>query len=79
MAKSKILIADDNPTNVELLEAYLGDMECEIAVAVDGRETLEKVAEFQPGPDPAGHHDAQAQRLRGLQEAQEGPGDQARS
>ena len=48
MAKSKILIADDNPTNVELLEAYLGDMDCQIAVATDGRETLEKVAEFQP-------------------------------
>ena len=26
MPTSKILIADDNPTNVELLEAYLGDM-----------------------------------------------------
>ena len=48
MAASKILIADDNLTNVELLEAYLGDMDCEIAVAADGRETLEKVAEFQP-------------------------------
>ena len=34
---SKILIADDNPTNVELLEAYLGDMDCKIAVAVDGQ------------------------------------------
>jgi two-component system alkaline phosphatase synthesis response regulator PhoP len=47
-SKSKILIADDNATNVELLEAYLGDMPCEIAVAVDGRDTLDKVAEFQP-------------------------------
>ncbi len=48
MPKSKILIADDNLTNVELLEAYLTDMDCEIAVAVDGRDTLDKVAEFQP-------------------------------
>ena len=31
MAKSKILIADDNITNVELLEAYLAEMDCEIA------------------------------------------------
>ena len=48
MPKSKILIADDNQTNVELLEAYLGERNCEIAVAVDGRDTLDKVAEFQP-------------------------------
>jgi two-component system alkaline phosphatase synthesis response regulator PhoP len=48
MPKSRILIADDNLTNVELLEAYLSEMECEIAVATDGRETLEKVAQFQP-------------------------------
>lgn len=46
--KSRILIADDNATNVELLEVYLGDIDCEIAVAVDGRDTLEKVAAFQP-------------------------------
>ena len=46
--KSRILIADDNAPNVELLEAYLDGMDCEIAVAVDGRDTLEKVAEFQP-------------------------------
>jgi len=48
MAKSKILIADDNPTNVELLEVYLTDFDCQIAIAVDGRDTLDKVAEFQP-------------------------------
>jgi len=48
MTKSRILIADDNPTNVELLEAYLGDVDCEVAVAVDGRDTLEKVARFSP-------------------------------
>lgn len=46
--KSRILIADDNPTNVELLEVYLADLDCEIAVAVDGRDTLDKVATFQP-------------------------------
>jgi two-component system, OmpR family, alkaline phosphatase synthesis response regulator PhoP len=48
MPKSKILIADDNLTNVELLEAYLDGLDCEIAVATDGRDTLAKVAEFQP-------------------------------
>jgi two-component system, OmpR family, alkaline phosphatase synthesis response regulator PhoP len=48
MAKDRILIADDNPTNVELLEAYLSNRDCEIGIAVDGRDTLEKVAQFQP-------------------------------
>ena len=48
MPTSRILIADDNPTNVELLEAYLSDLDCEIMVAVDGRDTLEKVPTFQP-------------------------------
>jgi two-component system, OmpR family, alkaline phosphatase synthesis response regulator PhoP len=46
--KSRILIADDNQPNVELLEAFLGDVDCEIAIAVDGRDTLDKVASFKP-------------------------------
>jgi len=46
--RSRILIADDNATNVELLEAYLGKVDCEMAVAVDGRDTLDKVASFKP-------------------------------
>ena len=48
MPSSKILIADDNQPNVELLEAYLAEVDCEIATAYDGHETLEKVAQFQP-------------------------------
>lgn len=48
MSQSRILIADDNETNVELLEAYLSDVDCELAVAVDGRDTLDKVASFRP-------------------------------
>jgi CheY-like chemotaxis protein len=46
--KSRILIADDNEPNVELLEAYLSGLDVETAVAVDGRDTLNKVAEFRP-------------------------------
>jgi two-component system alkaline phosphatase synthesis response regulator PhoP len=46
--KSRILIADDNEANVELMEAYLADLDCETAVALDGQETLDKVASFQP-------------------------------
>ena len=45
---SRILIADDNPTNVELLEAFLADLEFDVQIAVDGRDTLDKVATFHP-------------------------------
>jgi two-component system, OmpR family, alkaline phosphatase synthesis response regulator PhoP len=44
----KILIADDNVQNVELLEAYLAEIDCEIRTAIDGDDTLRVVAEFQP-------------------------------
>lgn len=48
MKKNRILIADDNPVNQELLEAYLQERDYEIAFAADGIETLEKVASFKP-------------------------------
>lgn len=48
MSKSRILIADDNVPNVELLEAYLIDVDCEIAIAYDGQQTLDRVAQFRP-------------------------------
>lgn len=44
----RILIADDIPANVELLEAYLADKDYELATATNGEETLKKVIEFQP-------------------------------
>jgi DNA-binding response OmpR family regulator len=44
----KILIADDNHQNVELLEAYLSDFDCEVRTASDGEETLRAVEEFEP-------------------------------
>ncbi len=46
--KSRVLIADDNEPNRELLEVYLADIDCEIATAVDGSDTLAKVASFRP-------------------------------
>ena len=46
--KGRILIADDNQVNQELLEAYLADGNYEIEFASDGLETLAKVASFQP-------------------------------
>lgn len=44
----RILIADDNAANRELLEAYLATVDCEIETAVDGQDTLNKVESFRP-------------------------------
>ena len=45
---NKILIADDNQSNCELLEVYLAGIECVTEIAVDGQDTLAKVKSFQP-------------------------------
>ncbi len=44
----RILIADDNAANRELLEAYLAGVDCDIEIAVDGQDTLNKTLEFKP-------------------------------
>lgn len=44
----KILIADDNAANRELIEAYLAAIDCEVELAVDGQDTIDKVAQFKP-------------------------------
>ena len=44
----RILIADDNVANRELLEAYLDGIECTMEIAVDGEETIAKVDSFKP-------------------------------
>ncbi|MEE2676626.1 MAG: response regulator [Planctomycetota bacterium] len=45
---NRILIADDNQANCELLDAYLADLDCEVDFAGDGQETLDKVQAFNP-------------------------------
>jgi CheY-like chemotaxis protein len=45
---ARILIADDNPQGVELLEAYLADGDYEIRTAADGEETLRQVQHWRP-------------------------------
>ncbi|MFK7737388.1 MAG: response regulator [Pirellulaceae bacterium] len=45
---NRILIADDNAANRELMEAYLDTIDCETELSVDGQDTLDKVASFQP-------------------------------
>ena len=44
----RVLIADDNPQGVELLEAYLAGTDYETQTAADGEETLRKVHEWKP-------------------------------
>ena len=46
--KNRILIADDNPANCELLQAYLEEVDCQIELAIDGQDTLDKVDSFRP-------------------------------
>ncbi len=48
LAGSSILIVDDNIQNLELLQAYLEDLDCPIRTARDGAEALAAVATQQP-------------------------------
>lgn len=43
-----VLLVDDNDQNLELLEAYLEDLACDIRKARDGLEALESVAKVAP-------------------------------
>ena len=45
---SRVLIADDNQQNCELLEAYLSDEGYDIVFAYDGRQTVDAVADRIP-------------------------------
>src|SRR5439155_7630345 len=47
-APDKILIAYDNLQDVELLEAYMAGIDCEIQTAADGEQTLARVREDPP-------------------------------
>ncbi len=44
----KILVVDDNIQNLELLQAYLEDIECETMSAKDGAEAMESVSQNAP-------------------------------
>ena len=47
-ATPRILIADDNAQNVELLEAYLAEGDWDVRTAADGEETLRVVRDWRP-------------------------------
>src|SRR5712692_4855004 len=44
----RILVADDDPQGLELLEAYLSDSNFEIRTTADGDQTLEQIRQWQP-------------------------------
>jgi len=43
-----VLVVDDNQPNLELLQAYLEDVDCETVAAYDGPEALELIAKKKP-------------------------------
>jgi len=46
--ESTLLIVDDNPQNLELLQAFLESPALKIVTAIDGVDALEKVAQHKP-------------------------------
>ena len=48
LPQSTVLIVDDNPQNVELLQAFLESLPVKIVTACDGVDALEKVKEHNP-------------------------------
>jgi two-component system cell cycle response regulator len=48
IAKSRVLVVDDNPQNLELLVAYLESLGCPTLTATDGLEALDRVRQDQP-------------------------------
>ena len=48
LPQSTVLIVDDNPQNVELLQAFLESLPVKIVTAADGVEALQRVEEHNP-------------------------------
>ena len=48
LADASILLVDDNLQNLELMQAYLEDLPCEVRTAVDGIEATEQIEQRQP-------------------------------
>lgn len=46
--KSKVLIVDDEPLNVDYLEQALEDSNYQLIIATNGREALDKIKRDQP-------------------------------
>jgi two-component system, OmpR family, alkaline phosphatase synthesis response regulator PhoP len=48
LPRSTVLVVDDNPQNVELIQAYLESLNCVTETAVDGLDALAKVPKVNP-------------------------------
>ena len=48
LPQSTILIVDDNPQNIELLQAFLESLPVKLITAIDGVDALEKVQQHNP-------------------------------
>jgi two-component system alkaline phosphatase synthesis response regulator PhoP len=48
LTSTSLLVVDDNEQNLELLQAYLEDLGCEIRTARDGLEALDAVGQREP-------------------------------
>ena len=48
LPNSTVLIVDDNPQNLELLQAFLESLPLTVHTAVDGIDALEKVKQYHP-------------------------------
>ena len=48
LPQSTVLIVDDNPQNIELLQAFLESLPVKLVSAVDGVDALEKVGQHNP-------------------------------
>jgi len=48
LPQSTVLIVDDNPQNVELLQAFLESLPVKLVTAIDGIDALDKVAAHNP-------------------------------
>jgi len=62
MNQSRILIVDDNPVNVAILEEILSE-DYNLATAACGNDALELATEFHPGLVLMDYHDARSQWL----------------
>ena len=60
---NKILIVDDEPFNLDLLEQELMEYDYVIERAGDGVDALAKIESFGPDCDLARLHDAENERL----------------
>ncbi len=71
----RILIADDDAPNADLLEAHLDGSGYETKIALNGEETLAAARDVEARPHPARRDDAEAERVRGVPPAPRRSGD----